>query len=174
MLRSLSTKKKKKNTNGFLKLEKKWRSYEHSYNTVYSTWKINNKESVVHYCQVTPLLSGSEEREKNLFLPQTLRWRIKLPWHIHYIWPHPHFLVLTGLHFLEAQTYTGLCPNKPKLRQRRKPTVFGTDYKKDQMRSKTIAAVEHLLVLPKSTPHCLVEGLGDSNSADCLISLTHY
>lgn len=55
-----------------------------------------------------------------------------------------------------------------------KPTVFGTDYKKDQMRSKTIAAVEHVLALPKSTPHCLVERLGESNSADCLTGLTHY
>lgn len=56
-----------------------------------------------------------------------------------------------------------------------KPMVFGTDYKKDHMRSKTIAAVGHVLVLPKSTPHCLVEGLGENNSAKFhLISLTHY
>lgn len=45
-----------------------------------------------------------------------------------------------------------------------KPTAFGTDYKKDQMRSKTIAAVEHVLVLPKSTLHCLVKELGESKS----------
>lgn len=93
----------KKNTNEFLKLEKEIQShvimsicltrypvYEKSIrrSQQFTTAKLLN----------TPFLSGLEEKikKKKKNLPQILRWRIKLPWHIHYIWPLSSFSCTHG------------------------------------------------------------------------------
>lgn len=59
--------------------------------------------------------------------------------------------------FLYSRVYTswklkpmlGFVPINQNSDNTAKPMVFGTDYKKDQMRSKTIAAVGHVLVFAK-------------------------
>lgn len=113
-----------------------------------------------------PFLSGSEERKS--FLPSLppntqVKNKVTLAYSLH---------LASILIFLYSRVYTswklrpilGCFPINQNSDNAAKPMAFGTDYKKDQMRSKTIAAVEHVQVLPKSTLHCLVEGLRGSNS----------